>query len=224
MQGKLIVMEGIDGCGKSTQYRLLRERLEREGRDVRSVKFPRYDNPSSALIRAYLAGEYGTQPGDVNPYAASAFYSVDRFASFRTDWGPYYRAGGIVLCDRYATSNACHQAGKLPAGKAREDYLDWLEDFEYRLLELPRPDLVLYLDAGLDIPRRQVLSRAASGGGERDIHETDAAYLAQCLEAGRFAAARLGWTRLDCLTPGGEMRAPEDIHGDIFRAVEGILL
>ena len=114
MQGKLIIMEGIDGSGKSTQYKKLRDRLAAEGTEFRSVVFPRYNEESSALIRAYLGGQFGDRPGDVNPYAASTFFAVDRFASYKTDWGAYYQQGGLVLADRYTTSNACHQGSKLP--------------------------------------------------------------------------------------------------------------
>ena len=217
MQGRLIVMEGIDGSGKSTQYRLLRERLEAENIDFRTVKFPRYDCDSSALIRAYLAGEYGTRPGDVNPYAASTFYAVDRFASFRTDWGAYYQTGGLVLCDRWTTSNACHQGSKLPP-EERRDFLDWLAGFEYGLLGLPAPDRVLYLDTELDISLRQLAVR----GDGSDIHERDREYLAACLDAGRYAAAHYGWTRIAC-AESGAMRPREDIHADIYCAVLDIL-
>ena len=217
MQGRLIVMEGIDGSGKSTQYRLLTERLEREGRVFRTVKFPRYDQDSSALIRAYLAGEYGKNPGDVNPYAASTFYAVDRFASFRTDWGAYYEDGGLILCDRWTTSNACHQGSKLPP-EEREKFLDWLAEFEYGLLGLPAPDRVIYLNTELEVSLRQLAGR----GSEADIHERDRAYLAACLDAGRFAAEHYGWTRIESVR-GDAMRPPEEIHGEIYRAVMDII-
>lgn len=217
MQGRLIVIEGIDGSGKSTQYRRLRERLEGEGVDFRSVSFPRYGQPSSALIREYLAGAYGERPGDVNPYAASTFYTVDRFASFRTDWGAYYRAGGLVLCDRYTTSNACHQGSKL-SGAERTAYLDWLSGFEYGLLGLPEPNLVLYLDVDIETARRQLSARS----GAKDIHERDGAYLSACLEAGEYAAAHYGWRVVRCVRSGA-MRTPEDIHEEIYEAVREIL-
>ena len=217
MQGRLIVMEGIDGSGKSTQYRLLTERLEREGRVFRTVKFPRYDQDSSALIRAYLAGEYGKNPGDVNPYAASTFYAVDRFASFRTDWGAYYEDGGLILCDRWTTSNACHQGSKLPP-EEREKFLDWLAEFEYGLLGLPAPDRVIYLNTELEVSLRQLAGR----GSEADIHERDRAYLAACLDAGRFAAEHYGWTRIESVR-GDAMRPPEEIHEEIYRAVMDII-
>ena len=217
MSGKLIVLEGIDGSGKSTQYRMLAEHLAADGRQFRTVKFPRYDRESSALIRAYLAGEYGKEPGDVNAYAASTFYAVDRFASFRTDWGAYYQQGGLVLCDRWTTSNACHQGSKLPP-EQRSGFLDWLTGFEYGLLGLPAPDAVIYLD----IPLELSLLRLASRGEETDIHERDRSYLAACLEAGRFAAAHYGWTVVRAVAEGSP-RSPGEIHAEINRRVLAIL-
>ena len=221
MQGKLIVMEGIDGSGKSTQYRRLCERLSSDSVPFRRVTFPRYDEESSALIRAYLRGDYGSRPGDVNAYAASTFYAVDRFASFRTDWGAYYQDGGLVLCDRYTTSNACHQGAKLPP-EERRAYLNWLYDFEFRKMGLPAPDLVLYLDVDLDAACRQMTARQQKTHTQADIHEKDLAYLAACLEAGRAAADHYGWRRIECVRDG-EMRSVEDIHGEIRDAVAGLL-
>ena len=145
MKGTLIVIEGTDGSGKSTQFQQLRQRLEREGISFRNVVFPRYQEESSALIRLYLSGAFGTKPGDVNPYAASSFFAVDRYASYRQDWGDWYEQGGLVLCDRYTTSNAVHQASKLSA-EERDTFFRWLYEFEFGKLGLPKPDLVLYLD------------------------------------------------------------------------------
>ncbi|MCI5753891.1 MAG: deoxynucleoside kinase [Clostridiales bacterium] len=217
MKGTLIVLEGIDGSGKSTQYRRLCQHMTALGKPFHSVVFPRYDQDSSALVRLYLSGAFGTKPDDVNAYAASAFYAVDRFASYRLDWKPAYEAGGLILADRYTTSNACHQGSKLPDSELPA-YFDWLYDFEYHRLELPRPDLVLYLDVELDVALAQMAERRRAGGGTGDIHEKDAAYLGQCLRAGRRAAAHYGWTRIACLRDG-KMRDIEDIHEEIFSHV-----
>lgn len=217
MKGTLIVLEGIDGSGKSTQYRRLCQRMTALGRPYHSVVFPRYDQDSSALVRLYLSGAFGTRPDDVNAYAASAFYAVDRFASFRLDWKADYEAGGLILADRYTTSNACHQGSKLPDDELPA-YFDWLYDFEYHRLELPRPDLVLYLDVELDVALAQMAERRRVSGESGDIHEKDAAYLGQCLRAGRRAAAHYGWMRIACLRDG-KMRSIEDIHEQIVSHV-----
>jgi dTMP kinase len=221
MQGRLIVLEGIDGSGKSTQYKKLCQRLEEEQRQFRRVVFPRYDQESSALIREYLGGKFGSKPTDVNAYAASTFYAVDRFASFKTDWQDYYNAGGLVLADRYTTSNACHQGSKLSPDE-RQKFFDWLYDFEFNLLGLPRPSMVVYLDIDLEVSRRQMQQRQQDTSTDADIHEKDFAYLAACLDAGRYAAQHYGWKRVECVR-NGEMRTVEDIHQEIYTSISSLL-
>lgn len=219
--GKLIVLEGTDGSGKSTQFRLLSQRLEAEGRQFRHLVFPRYDQPSSALIRMYLGGEFGGSPSDVNAYAASAFYAVDRYASYKQDWGLWYAQGGTVLSDRYTTSNAVHQASKEPAENRRE-FLKWLYEFEYDRLGLPRPDLVVYLDVPTDFTEKLLRSREQATQTHADIHEQDMAYLATCREIGRTAAEYYGWRVVNCIRDGA-MRSIEDIHEEIYRCVAACL-
>ncbi len=221
MQGKLIVLEGIDGSGKSTQFRLLTERLEKEGVPFRKLVFPRYNNSSSSLLRSYLSGEFGKDPGDVSAFAASTFFFVDRFASFKTDWGEYYNNGGTVICDRYTTSNAIHQGAKLPENELTA-FLDWLYDFEFRLMELPRPDVVLYMDIDLETCLAQMKTRQQQTGTTGDIHEINAPYLAACLQTGIKASERLGWTKVRCLEKGA-MRTVTEIHEDVYNTVKGVL-
>ena len=219
--GKLIVLEGTDGSGKSTQFKLLAQRLETQGTIFKHAIFPRYSEPSSALIRMYLDGEFGSNPSDVNSYAASAFYAVDRYASYKQDWGNWYREGGLVLCDRYTTSNAVHQASKEPPEK-REAFLHWLYEFEYDQLALPKPDLIIYLDVPTDFTERLMRSREEKTGTQADIHEKDMDYLVTCRNAGRDAAAYYGWTVIDCVKDG-VMRSIEDIHEEIFAHVAKLL-
>ena len=213
--GKLIVLEGTDGSGKSTQFRLLTEHLSAENRQFCRLVFPRYQEESSALIRMYLGGEFGSRPEDVNAYAASAFYAVDRYASYKKDWGAWYEAGGLVLSDRYTTSNAVHQASKVPEER-REEFLTWLYDFEYDKLGLPRPDLVLYLDVPTEFPQAMLRRRESDTGTHGDIHEHDVSYLQTCRRTGRAAARHYGWTVIDCVRDGA-MRSMEDIHEEIYR-------
>lgn len=219
--GKLIVIEGTDGSGKSTQFRLLTGRLESEQVKFQKLVFPQYSEPSSALIRMYLGGEFGKSPSDVNAYAASAFYSVDRYASYRKVWGKWYEEGGLVVSDRYTTSNAVHQTSKEPEDK-REDFLNWLYDFEYDKLGLPRPDLVIYLDVPTDFTEKMLRHRETETHTHADIHEQDMQYLATCRRMGRAAAEHYGWTVIRCVRDGA-MRSMEDIHEEIYRHVAACL-
>ena len=219
--GKLIVLEGTDGSGKSTQFQRLTERLSREGRQFQKLVFPQYSEPSSALIRMYLGGEFGARPSDVNAYAASAFYSVDRYASYKKVWGQWYESGGLVVSDRYTTSNAVHQTSKEPLEK-QSDFLKWLYDFEYSKLGLPRPDLVVYLDVPTDFTEKMMRSREAATHTHADIHEQDLEYLATCRRTGRAAAEYYGWTVIGCVK-NGAMRSIDDIHEEIYRHVAACL-
>lgn len=215
--GKLIVIEGTDGSGKSTQFRLMSEHLARDGVNFKHIVFPRYDQDSSALIRMYLGGQFGSRPSDVNAYAASSFYAVDRFASYKMDWGKWYEEGGVVLSDRYTTSNAVHQASKVPEAE-RAEYMDWLYDFEYEKLGLPRPDLTIYLDVPTDFTEKMLRHREQATNTKADIHEQDMSYLATCRQTGRAAAKHYGWTTIRCVE-NGAMRSMEDIHQEIYRHV-----
>lgn len=215
--GKLIVIEGTDGSGKSTQFKLLSQRLEQEGHVFRHLVFPRYSEESSALIRLYLGGAFGTNPSDVNAYAASAFYAVDRYASYKQDWGQWYEQGGVIVSDRYTTSNAVHQTSKEPEEKQAE-FLRWLYEFEYEKLGLPRPDLVIYLDVPTDCTEKLMRHREASTNTSADIHEKDMEYLATCRRIGRAAAQYYGWKTISC-AENGQMRSIEEIHDEIYRYV-----
>ncbi len=219
--GKLIVIEGTDGSGKSTQFQRLTEHLESDGKEFQKLVFPQYSEPSSALIRMYLGGEFGSKPGDVNAYAASAFYAVDRYASYKMKWGEWYENGGLILSDRYTTSNAVHQASKEPADKQPE-FLKWLYAFEYDRLGLPRPDLTIYLDVPTAFTEKLMRHREQATNTTADIHEKDMSYLATCRETGRAAAKYYGWTVIECVRDG-QMRCIEDIHDEIYRHVRKCL-
>ena len=219
--GKLIVIEGTDGSGKSTQFRKLTERLVREGQEFKTLVFPRYAEPSSALIRMYLGGDFGTKPTDVNAYAASSFYAVDRYASYKQDWGQWYENSGVIVSDRYTTSNAVHQASKEPKEKQAE-FLKWLYEFEYDKLALPRPDLVIYLDVPTAFTEKMMRHREQETNTNADIHEKDMAYLATCRESGRTAAQYYGWRIIQCVKDDA-MRSIEDIHEEIYAMVKHCL-
>ena len=219
--GKLIVFEGTDGSGKSTQFALLTKRLQAMGTEFKTIEFPQYSQPSSALIRMYLGGEFGARPSDVNAYAASTFYAVDRYASYRKVWRKYYEKGGLMLSDRYTTSNAVHQASKEPEER-REDFFRWLYEFEYQHMELPKPDIVIYLDVPTDLTGQMMRKREQDTNTHADIHEQNMDYLRLCRSTGLQAAKYYGWSIINC-AENGKMRSIDDIHNEIFALVQKCL-
>ena len=216
-KGKLIVLEGIDGSGKSSQYKQICEKLSADGIKYNHIVFPRYDRESSALIRMYLGGAFGTEPGDVNAYAASAFYAVDRFASYKDDWGKIYENGGLIISDRYTTSNAVHQGSKL-SGAEQKEYFSWLEDFEYNKIGLPRPDMVIYLDVDLPTSLRRMKRRSERTGTQADIHEKNVEYLKKCLETADNAADYFNWEHIPFETDGKE-RSLSEKNKEIYEKI-----
>lgn len=221
MKGTLIVLEGIDGSGKETQASLLEKKLKEKGREVMHISFPDYKSPSSALVKMYLKGDFGKNPKDVNPYAASLFYAVDRFASYRMKWKDFYQKGGIIIADRYTTSNMVHQMTKYEDKKARKDFLSWLEKTEYEELELPVPDLVILLDIPLRVSENLVKERARQGGS-MDIHEQHLDYLRKCHDAYQELVNLYGWKRIPC-TEEGKLRTIEDIGEDVEKAAAEVM-
>ena len=217
-KGRLIVIEGLDGSGKATQAKLLAAHLKAQGRSVREVSFPDYASDSSALVKMYLAGQFGSKPDDVNAYAASTFFSVDRYASYKKDWGRFYEDGGIVIADRYTTSNAVHQCSKLPPDQW-EGFLGWLFEFEFQLLGLPAPDAVVYLQVDPAVSQKLMTARYHGDESKKDVHEKDTEYLARSRAAAEYCAAHLGWATVHC-TSTGAMRTIEDIQAE----VQGIVL
>ena len=212
-RGKLIVLEGLDGSGKATQAKRLAAALAAEGRSVREITFPNYESDSSALVRMYLAGQFGEKPDDVNAYAASSFYAVDRYAGYKADWGKFYEEGGILIADRYTTSNAVHQCSKLPP-EQWEEFLHWLFDYEFRLLGLPAPDRVIYLQVDPAVSQKLMTQRYHGDETKKDVHEKDVEYLSRSRKAAEFCAAHLGWCSVRC-DAGGQMRSIEEIGEEV---------
>lgn len=219
--GKLIVIEGLDGSGKATQTSLLAQKLSGQGNTVKQITFPNYESDSSALVKMYLAGQFGNHPDDVNAYAASTFYTVDRYASYQSEWKDFYQQGGLVIADRYTTSNAVHQCSKLPAEKWPE-YLDWLFDFEYNKIKIPAPDRVIYLEVDPKVSQGLMTGRYKGDESKKDIHEKDTEYLLRSQAAAAYCADKLGWIKVACCR-GETMRSIEEIHDDVMKAVEDIL-
>lgn len=222
-KGKLITIEAGDGSGKATQTKALYDRLLAEGYKVMKVEYPDYKSDSSALVRMYLGGAFGEQAENVSAYGASAFFAVDRYASYLLKWRQAYEDGWIILADRYTTSNMVHQAVKLKEAKERDKFLAWLWDFEFGKLQLPVPDRVIYLDMPPEISDALINSRAQSDSGrQKDIHEKDVDYLHACHSAYNEVADKYGWARVAC-AENGKLRTIQDIHEDVYRIVKEIL-
>lgn len=218
MSGKLIVIEGLDGSGKSTQMQRLAENLDSAGMKYKRIKLPNYSSPSCSLVNMYLKGEFGSKPDDVNAYAASSFYAVDRFASFKQVWGDDYLNGNVILADRYATSNAVHQMVKLPEEKW-DEYLSWLEDYEYVKMGIPKPTAVIFLDMPVEVSQRLMSERYNGDEKKKDVHEADTEYLKKCRRAAFYAARKLSWTVISC-TEGEKVKSIEKIADEIFETVK----
>ena len=214
MSQHLIVIEGTDGSGKSTQAQLTCEALQAAGVDFKRLTFPRYQDDSSMLVRMYLRGDFGSHPEDVNPYAASTFYAADRYASYMTDWKSDWEAQRVIFCDRYTTSNAVHQSSKLPEDQLA-DFTKWLFDYEYHLLGIPAPTCVIFLDMPPEVSFRMLQKRQGESG---DIHELDHEYLIRCHDRALLVCEQYGWHRV-CCAENGEIRPIEDINRDIQKIV-----
>ncbi len=223
LKGKLIVIEAGDGSGKATQTKLLYESLKTENYRVRKVEFPDYKSDSSALIKMYLEGEFGSNPNDVNPYIASTFYTVDRYASYKKEWEGFYQSGGIILADRYTTSNMVHQAAKIVDTVDRNDYLNWLWDLEFVKFRLPVPDCVIFLDMHPSFSQKLINDRPNKlGDKEKDIHERNYEYLVQSYNNAREIGALYNWSIVNCVSQG-QLRSREEIHADIYKLVNELV-
>ena len=217
--GKMIIIEGTDGSGKATQAEKLYSRLYSAGHSVRKVEFPNYPSQSSALIKMYLNGEFGNDPNDVNPYAASSFYAVDRYASYKQDWGGFYEQGGMIVADRYTTSNMVHQAVKIVDEQEKVKFLDWLWDLEFQKFQLPIPDMVIFLDMPPDCTRRLINERADKmQQGKQDIHERNQDYLVHCYNNYHAIADKYHWHKINCASDG-QLRSIDEINEEVYQAV-----
>lgn len=215
--GKLIVIEGLDGSGKGTQAAELVRNLTTRGENVRKISFPNYASDSSALVKMYLGGQFGSDPSDVNAYAASTFFAVDRYASFKQDWGEFYAQGGILVADRYTTSNAVHQCSKLPE-EAWDEYLNWLFHFEYDLLGIPAPDTVIYLNVDPAVSQKLMTGRYQGDESKKDIHEGNLSYLDRSRQAAQYCSRKLGWKEITCCQ-GDKIRSIDSIQEEILALI-----
>ncbi len=217
-RGKLIVIEGTDGTGKKTQTGLLVERLRRDGRCIFTTSFPQYGQKSAGLVENYLAGVYG-EADKLDPKIASVFYAVDRFDAARRINAALDQGHDVIL-DRYVDSNAGHQGGKIADEMDRQSFLHWLYDFEYEVLKVPRPDLVVLLYAPIEVTLKLMAGRKRG----KDGHEADSLHLARAADSYLWLAGQYpdDHAVIQC-APEGEILAPEVIQERIYGIVKPLL-
>lgn len=223
--GKLIVIEGTDSSGKETQTKRLFEKLQEKELKVKKISFPNYDSPACEPVKMYLAGAFGEDAMKVNPYPVSTMYAIDRYASFKTDWEKFYNGDGIIVTDRYVTSNMVHQASKIRDLDEKKKYLDWLDDLEYEKMEIPRPDLVIFLNMPTEMAVRLMAERKNKITGEekKDIHERDKEYLKESHANACKIANIYKWKEIKC-NDGERIKTIEEIGEEVFSLVEEVVL
>ena len=197
MKGKLIVIDGADGCGKSTQTEILIEKLKKEHKNVLFLSYPDYSKPSSTLVQMYLNGDISQDMNEVNAYAASSFYAVDRYVSYLSHWKELYNQGYVIVSSRYVSANAIHQMCKLQQNEW-DKFLEWLNDYEYNKLGLPKPDKIIYLNMDRTVADRLIMSRYGGDESKKDIHEQNTDYLKKCIETALYAAEKESWDIIEC--------------------------
>lgn len=221
MKKRLIAIDGLDASGKMTQTELLKDLLAEKGVPYRYLSFPTYDSDYSAHVNMYLSGRFGSDPEAVNPFAASSFFGADRFCSYMLDWKKDYENGAVILANRYTSANAVHQLSKLPESEY-ESFLDWLTDYEYNKLGVPKPDAVVYLCLPPELSQKLIEHRCNETGAQKDIHESNAKHLENSYRAALYSAGRLGWIKIDCSENGG-MRSREAIHKEIVEKLKTLI-
>lgn len=223
-KGKLIVIEGTDSSGKETQTALLFEKLSEVVKNIRKISFPNYESPACEPVKMYLAGEFGTDAEKVNPYPASTMYAIDRYASYKKDWGKFYNEGGIIVTDRYTTSNMVHQASKIQNKEEKQEYLSWLEDLEYNKMEIPRPDLVIFLNMPTETAQKLMAERKnkITGEAKKDIHEKNVEYLKKSHENACEISKKYLWAEIKCVE-NDKLKTIEEISDEVFQLVTKIL-
>jgi len=221
MKGKLFIIEGLDGSGKETQTKKLYEKLKQEGYRVKKVEYPNYKSDSSALVKMYLNGDFGKNAEDVNAYISSTFYAVDRYASYKTEWQEFYLKGGIILADRYTTSNMIHQSSKIADIKERQEFLNWLEDLEYDIYGLPRPTTTIFINMPPNYSNMLMEKRdnKITGKAKKDIHESNLEYLAKSYESAIKIAKRYQWPIINCVEKD-KLLSINAIHEKIYVVIK----
>lgn len=222
--GRVIVIEGTDSSGKETQTKKLFERLKEEGLKVRKLSFPNYDSPACEPVKMYLAGAFGDKALDVNPYPVSTMFAIDRYASYKMDWEKFYNEDGIVVTDRYTTSNMVHQASKIEDEEKKNQYLNWLEELEYKKMNIPEPDMVIFLNMPVETAVKLMAERKNKITGEekKDIHEQDIGYLKKSYNNACEIAKKYNWKEIKCVE-NQRLKTIDEIGEEIYSVVKEIV-
>ena len=214
--GKLFVIEGLDGCGKSTQLEMLKAKA---GSDIRFISFPNYESASGEIIKDYLSGKFSEEDGSTGAYTAGSFYAIGRYISYKTDWEKDYRSGKTIIAARYTSSNAIYQMAKLE-NSHWDEYLSWLEDYEYDKFAIPRPEKIIFLDMPIEVSQKLLSARYGGDEAKKDIHERNISFLKACREAALYTAKKKGWHILPC-SDGEKPYSPEKINKELAELIYG---
>lgn len=222
--GKIIVIEGTDSSGKETQTKLLYERIKKVNEKTIKISFPNYDSPACEPVKMYLAGSFGTDAVKVNPYPVSTMYAIDRYASYKQDWGKSYEEGYIIVTDRYVTSNMIHQASKIQSEEEKEEYLKWLIDLEYKKNQIPEPDIVIFLKMPIDKAKELMENRnnKIDGSMKKDIHEINEDYLKKSYKNATEISQKFNWYEVECVE-NNRIKSIEEINDEIFKKIEKLI-
>lgn len=219
MKEKFIVIEGTDGSGKKTQAKILCEKLNEAGINCIVQSFPNYDSPACTPVKMYLNGEFG-DIGCLDAYQANSLYAVDRLCTMM-GLKDHIENGGSIVFDRYVESTMLHQAALIENQEERDEFLDYVNDFEFGKLKLPKPDLVIFLDVPVEVSKKLADSRGEyKSGNKKDILEQDISHLTKAYNSGKYVANKYGWTQISCLNESGNLKSIEEISNDIFEVVK----
>ncbi|MDP3902140.1 MAG: deoxynucleoside kinase [bacterium] len=223
-KGKFIVIDGTDGSGKKTQTGLLEMELRKQGRNIKTIDFPQYEkNFFGKMVGRYLSGEFGGA-SEVSPYLASILYAGDRFET-KEKIEKWLKEGSIVIADRYVSSNQIHQGGKIKDGKKRKEFLKWLDELEYGVFKLPKPDTIIYLDMPLDVSLRLLGNKSAQDrkkylNGKKEIHESDSRHLEDAKKnAIEIVKKSNNWIKINCAKRSAPLK-PEEISKIILEKLK----
>lgn len=223
-KGIFLVLEGTDGSGKGTQFDLLRKRLMEEGYDVATFDFPQYEQPSSYFVKEYLNGRYGSAD-EVGPYTGSLFFALDRYEA-SSDIRKALSEGKIVLANRFTGSNMAHQGTKFEHPEERRGYFIWLDNLEFQMLGIPRPDRSIVLRVPADIAQKLVDQKDTRSytDKKRDIHEADIDHLTKSVEVYDDLCQLFpkDFSRIDCVR-GSQLMDIETIHKHIWENIQPLL-